>query len=293
LDSFETPTLDRQGFAVALIAAGQTDKRNPCSVNACVNAALARLISTVNGGLFMNNRRHFLATASAMAATGFSVSAAAKNNVLESEACAVYDKQRQAAMTPDNALQVLKAGNERFLAGKSINCDLMAQVRATGDGQAPFAAVVGCIDSRVPPELVFDQKIGDIFAARVAGNFMNTDIIGSLEFAAKLAGSKLIVVLGHSECGAVKGAVDNAKLGNLTAMLANITPAVEKTTGIEGPRSSKNKKLVQAVADVNAQDAARHLLERSAVLRDMVAAGELKVVAAMHNVHTGKVTWFS
>lgn len=241
----------------------------------------------------MNNRRHFLATASAMAATGFSVSAAAKNNVLESEACAVYDKQRQAAMTPDNALQVLKAGNERFLAGKSINCDLMAQVRATGDGQAPFAAVVGCIDSRVPPELVFDQKIGDIFAARVAGNFMNTDIIGSLEFAAKLAGSKLIVVLGHSECGAVKGAVDNAKLGNLTAMLANITPAVEKTTGIDGPRSSKNKKLVQAVADVNAQDAARHLLERSAVLRDMVAAGELKVVAAMHNVHTGKVTWFS
>jgi carbonic anhydrase len=240
----------------------------------------------------MNNRRHFLATASAMAATGFSVSAAAKNNMVASEACAVYDKQRQAALTPDNALQVLKAGNERFLAGKSINCDLIAQVRATGDGQAPFAAVVGCIDSRVPPELVFDQKIGDIFAARVAGNFMNTDIIGSLEFAAKLAGSKLIVVLGHSECGAVKGAVDNAKLGNLTAMLANITPAVEKTTGIEGPRSSKNKKFVQAVADVNAQDAARHLLERSAVLRDMVAAGELKVVAAMHNVHTGKVTWF-
>jgi carbonic anhydrase len=243
----------------------------------------------------MTNRRHFLATAtaSAVAAAGFSSAASAKTNMGAGEACAVYDKKRQADVTPDGALQLLKEGNERFLAGKSINCDLMAQVKATGDGQAPFAAVVGCIDSRVPPELVFDQQIGDIFAARVAGNFMNTDIIGSLEFAAKLAGSKLIVVLGHTECGAVKGAVDNAKLGNLTAMLANITPAVDKVTGIEGPRSSKNKKLVQAVADVNAKDAARHLLERSDVLREMVAAGQLKVVSAMHDVHTGKVTWFS
>lgn len=179
----------------------------------------------------------------------------------------------------------LQEGNERFVSGNSANCDLMAQVKATGAGQAPFAAVVGCIDSRVPPELVFDQQIGDIFVARVAGNFVNTDIIGSLEFAAKLAGSKLIVILGHTECGAVKGAVDHAKLGNPTAMLANIMPAVEKVKGIGGECSSKNAKMVQAAADQNAKDAATMLLERSEVLREMVAA--------MHDVHSGKVTWHS
>jgi carbonic anhydrase len=168
----------------------------------------------------------------------------------------------------------------------------MAQVRATATGQAPFAAVVGCIDSRVPPELVFDQRIGDIFSARVAGNFVNTDIIGSLEFAAKLAGAKLIVVLGHSECGAIKGAIDKAELGNLTATLANIHPAIEQTSGIPGEHSSKNHELVQAVADTNAKLAATMLLDRSPVLRELVEAGNLKVVAAMHDVHTGKVTVF-
>jgi carbonic anhydrase len=241
----------------------------------------------------MNNRRGFLTAASAVAAAAFSTTAAAKNQAGAGQSCAVYDKTRQASVTPDMAVQLLKEGNERFIAGKSINCDLMAQVKATGDGQAPFAAVVGCIDSRVPPELVFDQQIGDIFAARVAGNFVNTDIIGSLEFAAKIAGAKAIVVLGHTECGAVKGAVDNAKLGNLTAMLANITPAVDKVKDVDGPRSSKNAKLVQAAADINAKDAASNLMARSDVLREMVAAGQLKIVSAMHNVHTGKVTWFS
>ena len=141
-----------------------------------------------------------------------------------------------------------------------VNCDLMAQVKATASGQAPFATVVGCVDSRVPPELVFDQGIGDIFVARVAGNFVNTDIIGSLEFATQLVGSKLIVVLGHTDCGAVKGAVDNAQSGNLTATLANIRPAVLKTKGIEGTQDSRNKKLVQAVAEQNARDAVAMLL---------------------------------
>ena len=211
----------------------------------------------------------------------------------QSTACAVFTPDRQKSTTPDDAITRLKAGNERFTAGKSINCNLMQQVKATADGQAPFAAVVGCIDSRVPPELVFDQRIGDIFVARVAGNFVNTDIIGSLEFATRLSGAKAIVVLGHTECGAIKGAVDNAKLGNLTKMLENFRPAVAAAKGIEGERSSKNKKLVQAVADANARLAAKMLLDRSPVLRELVQKKELVIVSAMHDVSTGKVTFFS
>ncbi len=239
----------------------------------------------------MNQRRGFLSAAGAVAATGFVTPSTAQDS-RTAQACMVYNAERQKAVTPNDALKLLKDGNDRFVRGQSINCDLMAQVKATGNGQAPFAAVVGCIDSRVPPELVFDQRIGDIFAARIAGNFVNTDIIGSLEFATKLAGSKLIVVLGHTECGAVKGAVDDAKMGNLTATLANITPSVAKVKGIEGPRNSKNKLLVQAAADQNAQDAAKMLMDRSEVLRELVASGSLKIVSAMHDVHTGRISWF-
>ena len=243
----------------------------------------------------MNPRRSFLSAAGAFAAAGLSATTQAQTGKESPSglSCMVYDKDRQKKVTPDEAMNLLKAGNERFVSGKSINCDLMAQVKATADGQAPFAAIVGCIDSRVPPELVFDQRIGDIFAARIAGNFVNTDIIGSLEFATKLAGSKLIVVLGHSECGAIKGAVDDAKLGNLTATLANIRPAVAKVSLMDGPRNSKNKRLVQAVADQNAQDAAKMLVDRSEVLRKLFAAGELKIVSAMHDLNTGRITWFS
>ena len=207
--------------------------------------------------------------------------------------CAVYTKDRQKSLSPEDAINLLKAGNERFIAGKSINCNLMQQVKATADGQAPFAAVVGCIDSRVPPEFVFDQRIGDIFVARVAGNFVNVDIIGSLEFSTKLVGARAIVVLGHTECGAIKGAVDNAKLGNLTKMLENFRPAVAASKGIEGERSSKNKKLVQAVADSNAKLAAKMLVDKSPVMREMVQKKELVIVSAMHDVSTGKVTFFS
>ncbi|WP_082151356.1 carbonic anhydrase family protein [Caenimonas sp. SL110] len=213
-------------------------------------------------------------------------------DTLNTQACAPFDKARQSAVTPDRALAMLREGNERFVDGKTINCDLMAQVRATATSQSPFAAIVGCIDSRVPPELVFDQQIGDIFAARIAGNFVNTDIIGSLEFATELAGAKLIVVLGHTECGAVKGAVDDARLGHLTAMLANIRPAVGKVR-VDGPQSSANKRLVQAVADQNAKDAAAMLLARSDVLRQRVERGQLKIVAAMHDIATGRISWFA
>jgi carbonic anhydrase len=243
----------------------------------------------------MSSRRAFLTGAGVLAAS--SVTACATRQAASvadsAKACTVFDAARQGATTPDAALALLQEGNARFVSGRSVNCDLVAQAKATAHGQAPFAAVVGCIDSRVPPELVFDQHIGSIFTARVAGNFVNTDIIGSLEFATKLSGAKLIAVLGHSECGAVKGAVDDAKLGNLTATLANIRPSVLKVTGADGPRDSKNKKFVQAVADQNAKDAVAMLVQRSEVLRALISEGKLKVVAAMYDLATGRVTWFS
>lgn len=211
---------------------------------------------------------------------------------LADDDCAVFDAAKQSAETPDQALQRLMDGNARLLAGKTVNCDLLAQIEATATGQAPFAAIVGCIDSRVPPELVFDQRLGSVFAARIAGNFVNTDIIGSLEFATKVTGAKLVLVLGHSDCGAIKGAVDKVQLGNLTATLNNIWPAVEATEAA-GERTSKNKAFVQAVAETNARLAARMLTERSPVMAEMVDAGSLKVVAAMHDIASGKVSLLS
>jgi carbonic anhydrase len=232
----------------------------------------------------MTTRRAFLLTGTAL------VALRAHSDDLE---CAVFNKARQEALDPSGALLRLKDGNARFVGGRSIHCDLIAQVRATATGQAPFAAIVGCIDSRVPPELIFDQQIGDIFVARVAGNFVNTDIIGSLEFATKLAGAKAIVVLGHSECGAIKGAVDNAKLGNLTATLGNIRPSVAKVAALQGPHTSKDAAFVQAVAVQNAKDALGLLFSRSTVLQELVAQGKLTAAAAMHDITTGVVSWLA
>jgi len=187
----------------------------------------------------------------------------------------------------------LKEGNARFVSGRTIHCDLRAQVRETASGQAPFAAILGCMDSRVPPELVFDQHLGDIFSVRIAGNFVNTDVLGSLEYATKVAGAKLIVVLGHTDCGAVKGAVDNVKLGNLTATLAGIRPAVLKMASAEGDHTSKNQQFVQSVADQNAKDAAAMLISRSDVIASLAKEHELSIVSAMHDVRTGTVKWFA
>ena len=229
-------------------------------------------------------RRAFVGTTAALTMAG---AAAARAQ----DACSVITADRQKAMTPDSALQALKDGNARFVSGKPIHCDERAHVLATSTGQYPFAAIVGCIDSRVPPEIVFDLNLGDAFAARIAGNFVNTDIIGSLEFATKLAGAKVIVVLGHTGCGAIKGAVDGAKLGNLTAMLQNFAPALAATAGVAGDRNSKNYKLVQAVADSNVVIAAKQLVEKSDVLRELVESKALKIVSAMHDIETGKVTF--
>ena len=205
--------------------------------------------------------------------------------------CSVFTKSTQAAITSEQALERLKAGNARFVSGSAIHCDSKLQVKGTGGGQAPFAAVLGCMDSRVAPELVFDQGVGDIFAVRVAGNFVNTDILGSLEYATQVAGAKLIVVLGHSDCGAVKGAIDHVKLGNLTAALENIQPAVVEVTDASGSRDSKNKVFVKRVTERNVRDAAAHLVSRSDILAGLVKDHKLLIVGAVHDVSTGAVSW--
>ena len=203
---------------------------------------------------------------------------------------AVITKEQQAAMSPDMVLADLKAGNERFVSDNSTSYDLLAQARATATGQYPSAIVLGCLDSRVPPEMIFDQGIGDIFVGRVAGNFENVDMLGSMEFGTKLAGSKLIVVLGHGSCGAVKGAVDQAELGNLTATLANIHV---DTTGISGKRSSKNTALVDSVIEANVRQTVRDIQSRSPVMAELVSQGDLKVVGAIYDIKTGRVHWLN
>jgi carbonic anhydrase len=229
------------------------------------------------------------AAASFVAAAVTSVSTARA----QSGECAVFTAALQKSITPDQAMERLKAGNARFVAGKSANCDMLAQVRGTAEHQYPIAAIVGCIDSRVPPEVVFDQHLGAIFAARVAGNFVNTDILGSLEYAIKVAGVKAIVVLGHSECGAIKGAVDQVKLGNLTSLLANIQPALDAHKVFAGEKTSHNHELVQAVAETNARLAVQAILARSPVLKELADAGQLRIAAAMEDLKTGRVTFLS
>jgi len=202
----------------------------------------------------------------------------------------VQTKESQSALTPSASLDILKEGNLRFVTGKPLHRDLHDQVAKTASGQYPFAAVVSCIDSRIPTEIVFDQGVGDIFNARVAGNFVNVDILGSLEFACKLAGSKVVVIMGHTSCGAVKGACDHAKLGNLTAMLDNITPALEKVPTAEGvDRSSANIEFVNKVAVENVKMTMASLMEKSPVLNEMIDSGEVLLVGAMYDVKTGKV----
>jgi carbonic anhydrase len=201
-------------------------------------------------------------------------------------------RDSQAVITPENAIEILKQGNERFNTGNTLKRDMLAQVNQTSKGQFPFAAVVSCLDSRIPPAIVFDQGIGDLFVARVAGNFVNDDILGSLEFATKLAGAKLIVVMGHTECGAIKGACDGAQLGLLTTTLANITPAVEAVEGDYKPRSSENTKFVHAVTEMNVQLTMQKLRERSVVLREMLDKGEIAMVGAIYDVSTGQVAFW-
>ena len=196
------------------------------------------------------------------------------------------DAASQAAVTPDAALTLLADGNARFVAGTPARRDYSDQIRATAAGQYPFAVVLGCIDSRVPIETVFDQGIGDIFAARIAGNIVNTELLGSMEFACRLAGSKLVVVLGHTSCGAVKGAVSSARLGNLTQLVQKIEPAVE---AIEGERDVDNADYVDGIAEENVRMVIAEIRRDSSVLATMEQEGEIRIVGGMYDVSTGVV----
>ena len=205
---------------------------------------------------------------------------------------AAFTREKQEAITHTEALELLKQGNERFFNGKTVKQNYSLQVQQTSTGQFPFATVVSCLDSRIPPAIVFDQGIGHLFVARIAGNYVNDDILGSLEFATRLSGSKLIVVMGHTDCGAIKGACDAAQLGLLTATLANINPAVNAVQGSYVPRNSKNSKFVQDVAEMNVQLTLKKLRDRSVVLREMIDNGEIGLVGAMYDVSSGKVTFY-
>jgi carbonic anhydrase len=205
----------------------------------------------------------------------------------------VQTKESQSAMTPEQALQELRDGNARFVAGKLIARNFPAEVKATAPGQYPFAVVLSCLDSRQPIEIVFDRGIGDLFSARVAGNVLNDDILGSMEFACKASGAKLIAVIGHSNCGAIKGAIDEVELGNLTGLLAKIKPAMAAVPADVQPRNSKSSSFVDQVSEANVRLVMKQQIpERSPILREMLDKGEIKLVGGMYDLSTGKVQFY-
>jgi carbonic anhydrase len=201
-------------------------------------------------------------------------------------------KEQRDKMTPDEIIQEMKAGNERFRSGKPRHRDLMSEAQATAKGQYPAAIVFGCVDSRAPAELILDFGIGFIFNSRVAGNVADEDVLGSMEFACKAAGSKVVLVMGHTACGAIKGAIDRVQLGNLTALLAKIRPAVEATQ-YAGERSSKNYAFVDAVARKNVSLTIANIREKSPVLRDLESSGSIKIAGSMYNLETGIVEFLA
>lgn len=205
-----------------------------------------------------------------------------------------HSKETQASTTPRRALEFLREGNGRFVNNLRLHRELLQQANETREGQWPFATILSCIDSRTSAELIFDQGLGDIFSIRIAGNVINTDILGSMEFACKVAGSKLIVVLGHSSCGAVKGACDHVEMGNLTELLAKLQPAVyqERTFTKPEDRGSKNTEFVESVARINVHRSVRAVIERSYILEHMVSAGQIGVIGGMHDLASGRVEFY-
>jgi carbonic anhydrase len=218
------------------------------------------------------------------------VALAASAVVMADDGYQTLDREAQAGLTPDDALQLLKDGNARFVAGESLDRDLIEQQKETAGGQYPFAVVLSCLDSRSAPEVVFDQGVGDIFVGRVAGNVVDTNLLGSFEFATAAAGSKVIVVMGHTECGAVKGACDGVELGNLTALLDEIEPAMDAVDTPPGAeRNSSNTAFVNDVVETNVRMQVNELLRKSDVVRGLVEEGKVKVVGAVHDIGTGEV----
>jgi carbonic anhydrase len=201
-------------------------------------------------------------------------------------------KEMQSAITPSVALEILKDGNKRFVSNLKINRNLLQQANETSDGQHPFAVILSCIDSRTSAELVFDQGLGDVFSIRIAGNIVNEDILGSMEFGCKVAGAKIIVVLGHTKCGAVKGACDNVALGNLTGLIAKIKPAVEQESITAENRNSSNGVFVENVAELNVSLSVKNILLKSPIIAEMVKNGDIGIVGGIHEIKTGEVKFF-
>ena len=199
----------------------------------------------------------------------------------------------EAPKTPDEALTALKAGNERFANGLTERRDLLAEAKATSGAQKPFAAILSCIDSRTSTELIFDQGLGDVFNARLAGNVVDEDVIGSLEFATKAAGAKLIAVIGHSGCGAVVGAIDDVKLGNLDTILNRIDPAVAEAAEDHKDDTSKNPQFVDACIEENVRHQVEQLTAKSAVLKELADSGQIRIVGGVHNLASGKVRFLA
>ena len=201
-------------------------------------------------------------------------------------------KELQNSLTPQMAINLLKEGNKRFVSNLKVNRNLLQQVNETSNGQFPFAVVLSCIDSRTSAELIFDQGLGDIFSVRIAGNIVNEDILGSMEFACKIAGSKAIVVLGHTRCGAVKGACDHGEMGNLTTLLSKLQPAVHAEKTITVDRTSANTEFVEKVAVNNVLMTMHQIHEKSTILNDLIASGEIAMIGGMYDVESGVVEFY-
>lgn len=201
-------------------------------------------------------------------------------------------KEMQAAITPKMALNLLIEGNKRFVNNLKVNRNLLQQANETADGQHPFAVILSCIDSRTSAELIFDQGLGDIFSVRIAGNILNEDILGSMEFACRIAGSKIIVVLGHTKCGAIKGACDQVELGHLTGLLKKIQPAVNEEKSITENRNAGNPDFVEKVAAINVQRTISAIMDQSPILKEMILGGKIGIAGGMHDINTGEVTFY-
>lgn len=201
-------------------------------------------------------------------------------------------KEMQAAITPSMALELLRDGNKRFVNNMKLNRNFLQQVNETSEGQHPFAVVLSCIDSRTSAELIFDQGLGDVFSVRIAGNIVNDDILGSMEFGCKVAGAKLIVVLGHTKCGAIKGACDHVKMGNLTGLLSKIRPALDAEVTILENRTSSNSNFVENVASLNVTQSVKLIPEKSSILKEMIKNEEIEIVGGLHDISTGEVVFF-
>lgn len=203
-----------------------------------------------------------------------------------------FTKEQQQQIKPLEALEILKEGNQRFVGNNRENQNLLEQMKDTSGGQWPFAIVLSCVDSRTSTELIFDLGIGHVFNARIAGNIVNEDILGSMEFACKAAGSKLIVVLGHTKCGAVKGACNDVQLGNLTTLLSKLKPAVEAEQETKENRNADNPSFVEHVAEINVRRNVNEILEKSPVLKEMVDNGEIAIIGGMYDITTGEVAFY-